>query len=121
MAPWTDPIGWLLGLGIMTIIIIVVLFIVIGLLLNTVFLLLALKITDSKHTDFGEVFVTALIMALVSWIPCIGCILSWVIISNRHDTGIAKAIGIWLLAGLIPLLIIVGIVIAIIPLIVVFF
>lgn len=121
MAPWTDPIGWLLGLGFLTIIIIIVLFIVIGLLLSTVFLLLALKITNSKHTDFGEVFVTALIMSLTSWIPCIGCIIAWVVISNRHDTGIAKAIGVWLLAGLIPLLIIVGIVLALIPVIVLLF
>lgn len=104
-------IDWFTGLGITTIIIVVIAFILIGLLLHTLFLYWALKLANAKkNTNFGSVFVTAILMALVGWIPCLGCILQWAFISARHDTGFLKAIGIWLLAGLLPIVIAIGIV-----------
>lgn len=99
------------GLGIIELVVLLILIIVIMLLLNTIFLKIALGIVDAKHTDFGDVFTTALICALVGWIPCIGCILCWVVINSRHDTGFLMAIVVWLLTILIAFVI--GLVIAI--------
>ncbi|MHA1147225.1 MAG: hypothetical protein ACTSR8_03175 [Promethearchaeota archaeon] len=104
------------GLGIIEIVIILILIIIIALLINTIFLKIALRIVDSKHTDFGEVFVTALICAILNLIPCIGCILSWFVINARHDTGLVMAIVVWLLAILIGLIITIFIVIALVGL-----
>ncbi len=111
---WWDLVS--LGLDLTELLIFILLVIVISLVLYTIFLKIALGLTKAKHTDFGEVFVTALICALVGWIPCIGCILSWVVINSRHDTGFLMAIVVWLLAIIIGLIITVFIVIAILGL-----
>jgi magnesium-transporting ATPase (P-type) len=107
-------IDWVTSLKIIEGVIIVIVFIIVVLLFATFFLYLALKIVDAKNTDFGDVFVSALLMALVGWIPCIGCILQWLIISNRHKTSILKAIIIWLIAGLLPIIITIIIIAAIV-------
>jgi len=107
---------WDFGLGITGLLIFILLVIVISLVFETIFLKIALSLFKAKHTDFGEVFVTALINALIGWIPCIGCILSWVVINSRHDTGFGTAIVVWLLAIIIGLVITVFIVIAILGL-----
>lgn len=99
-----------LGLGLITIVVIVIIAFLIGILLQAFFLYLALKIVDARNDNFGSVFVTALINTLIGWIPCIGCILSWVVINSRHDTGFGMAIVVWLLSGLIALIIVVAVV-----------
>ena len=107
---------WDFGLGLTGLLIFVLLIIIISLIFETIFLKIALGLFKAKHTDFGEVFVTSLICALIGWIPCIGCILSWVVINSRHDTGFGTAIVVWLLAIIIGLIITVFIVIAILGL-----
>jgi len=96
---------WTLGLGLAGILIFLLLIILLALLFNTIFLKIALGLFKSKNRDFGQVFVTALINALIGWIPCIGCILSWVVINSRHDTGFGTAIVVWLLAIIIGFLV----------------
>ncbi len=109
---------WMFGLAITELIIVVVLVIIVSLLIEAIFLKIALGIVkNSKNTDFGSVFVTALVMALIGWIPCIGCILSWVVINSRHNTGFGMAIVVWILAGLIGLIVAVVIVIFIVGII----
>ncbi|TXT63399.1 MAG: membrane protein of unknown function [Promethearchaeota archaeon] len=98
-------INWFMALEIFEIIIIVVAFIIITLIIETIFLYMALKVANARNTDFGDVFVTALVMALVGWIPILGCILHWIIISSRHDTGFITAIGVWIFAGLLPIIV----------------
>lgn len=112
MAPFDplDPFTWFAPAVIGTLLIILILAIVIVLILGTVFLLIGLKVVDGKHTEFGSVFVTALIMALTWYIPCLGCIIAWIVINSRHDTGFGMAIVAWIIAGLIPLIIIGGLV-----------
>ena len=95
----------LFGLTLMELLIFILLIIVIALLIETIFLKIALSLFKSKHNDFGEVFITALIMALVGWIPCLGCILCWIVINSRHDTGFGTAILVWLIAGLIGVIV----------------
>jgi len=81
------------------------------LLIGAFFLWLALKILDvpPERMEFGAVFVTQLINAVVGLIPCIGCILQWYFIKERHTDTWGKAIVAWILAGLIPMAIILGI------------
>lgn len=100
-----DWIFGLFSLPMTTLIIIIVLYIVLSLLIQTVFLKLALRVVDHKHDDFGEVFITSLLCMLVSWIPCLGCILCWVIINSRHETGFGSAILVWLISILLALVI----------------
>ncbi len=100
-----DLLDLIFGLSIAGIVVIVLIVIVFVLILGTVFLFIGLKVVDGRNMEFGAVFVTAFIMALTSWIPCIGCIIAWVVINSRHDTGFGKAIVAWLIAELIPYLI----------------
>ncbi|MFO7797988.1 MAG: hypothetical protein ACQERB_13415 [Promethearchaeati archaeon] len=102
---------WFIGLGWITIILIILAIIFFALLFETLFLYIALKIVGAENSNFGSVFLTAFLMALVGWIPILGVILQWIFISSRHDTGFLKAIGIWLLAGLLPILIALSIII----------
>jgi hypothetical protein len=79
--------------------------ILIGLVLGTLFLHVGLGAVGGKHREFGTVFVTVLIGTVLGWIPCLGCIIYWYIIKLRHETSWGGAIGAWLIAGLIPLVI----------------
>jgi len=96
---------------------------VIFMLLLTIVLKIALGfVKKSKHTDFGEVFVTSLIIIIVIaicyiFLPSlvaliIGLILMWLIISSRHNTEFVAAIGVSILALIIAiiLLILIGII-----------
>jgi hypothetical protein len=92
---------WTFGLGITGILLFLLFLIVLALVIDTILLKIALGLVNAKHTDFGEVFITALINALIGWIPCLGCILSLIVINSRHDTGFGTAIVVWLLAVII--------------------
>jgi len=104
-----DPLSTLLAVIIANIVIIIVLFFVIGLVLGTLFLMLGLSAVNGKHREFGTVFVTVLIGVVLSIIPCLGCILYWYMIKTRHETGWGGAIAAWLIAGLVPIVIVVGV------------
>ncbi|MBD3256449.1 MAG: hypothetical protein GF383_15230 [Candidatus Lokiarchaeota archaeon] len=91
------PVPWIgLTVGILIVFILIIFFVV--LFLYTIFLKISLSLVSSKNNDFGAVFITALLCALVGWIPCLGCILQWVIINSRHETGFGMAIVVWILA-----------------------
>jgi len=81
------------------------------LIIGAFFLWLALKLLDvpPERMTFGSVFVTQLINAIVGLIPCIGCILQWYFIKTRHTDTWGRAIVAWILAGLIPVAIVLGI------------
>jgi hypothetical protein len=80
--------------------------ILLGLVLDTLFLFAGLSVVEGKNRTFGAVFVTAIIGALVNWVYCIGWIIYWYAIKTRHKIGWGGAIGAWIIAGLIPLIII---------------
>jgi len=82
------------------------------LLVIAIFLKIALGFfSKSKHTDFGQVFLTSFLITiafaivflffggLLAWI--IALIVTWIIISIRHNVGILSAIIITVLAFLI--------------------
>jgi len=95
------------GLSLTTIILIIIITIILAIVIITLLLKIALSLVESSYHNFSYIFMTALLSVLVGMIPCVGCILQWLIISYRHETGIGRAIKIWLLA------IIIGIIIAI--------
>jgi hypothetical protein len=84
-------------------------FFILALVLGALFLMLGLRVVNGQNRGFGTVFVTVLIGVILSLIPCLGCILYWYIIKTRHQTGWGGAIGAWLIAGLIPILIVVAV------------
>ena len=100
-----NMISQFLGVSIAGWILIIIIVILIMLLLNTIFLTITLSLMNSKDDFLSSVFVTALLCALVGWIPGIGYALCWVIINARHRTGILKAILLWVLSLLIAVVI----------------
>ena len=96
---------FLFGFGLFAIITFIIIFILVFLLIITISLKIGLSAVRSKHNDFSSVFITAFYCALVGWIPCLGCILCWMIINGRHATGFLAAIVVWLIAFLIGILI----------------
>lgn len=96
----------------MTIIVLIALVFIIGLVLGTIFLQLALNIVGvpEEERDFNQVFIT---QVLNTFIGSFCCIISWYFIKSRHDIGWGKAIVAWILSLLIPGLIAFGIYLAI--------
>jgi hypothetical protein len=80
--------------------------IVISLILGTLFLMVGLGAVNGKHREFGTVFLTALIGSIVGQVCCI---LYWYIIKSRHETSWGGAIVAWIIAGLIPLAIVLAV------------
>jgi len=81
---------------------------ILTLVMGSIFLLIGLKAVNAPVIDFGKVMVTVLLMAIVAVIPCLGCILQWYFIKTRHEIGWGQAIVAWILAGLIPIVIALG-------------
>ncbi len=105
------------GLILVVIIVLIVVVILIMLGINAILFKLALRLVKAERTDLVNVYITSLICALLGWIPCVGCILCWVVINARHNIGLVKAILVWILAPLIALIIAISVGIAIIVLI----
>jgi len=106
MQYWNDLVSWIGGLGVVAIIVVVAL--IVGMiLLELLFLKIGIKAV--KGSTKNSLLGTWLLMILCNLVPCIGCILQWVVINNRHKTGFGNAIIAWLIAILLPRLIVVGI------------
>ena len=88
---------------------VLVLVFVVFLLINAVFLGIALGFVNGKNRDLGTTFVTSLLNALVSVIPCIGCILALYFIKTRHDLGWGGAIAAYILTFVIAIVVIIAI------------
>jgi len=98
-------------IGVLFSVTLIALIFVMVLIVGAFFLWLALKLVGvpPERMTFGSVIVTQLINAIVGLIPCIGCILQWYFIKTRHTDTWGKAIVAWILAGLIPIAIALGI------------
>ncbi|MCF2138025.1 MAG: hypothetical protein K9W43_12395 [Candidatus Thorarchaeota archaeon] len=88
---------------------------VILLVINAVFLGIALGFVHGENRELGTTFVTALLMAIVSMIPILGCILSWYFIKTRHNLGWGGAIVAWLITGIIAGIVLFAIIFLIFP------
>jgi hypothetical protein len=107
-----DPFA-ILSFILANLVLFIAVFFILALVLGALFLMLGLRVVNGQNRGFGAVFVTVLIGVVLSLIPCLGCILYWYIIKVRHQTGWGGAIGAWIIAGLIPILIVVGVVVVI--------
>ncbi len=79
----------------------IVIAVVVMIIVDAIFLGVALGFVNGQNRELGTTFVTALGMALVSWIPVLGCIIAWYLIKTRHGVGWGGAIVAWLLCGII--------------------
>ena len=80
--------------------------IVVFLVVYGLFLGIALGFVNGENRDLGTTFVTALGIALLGWIPLLGCIISWYLIKTRHEVGWGGAIVAWLLTAIIAFIVI---------------
>ncbi|MBN1802138.1 MAG: hypothetical protein JW891_11560 [Candidatus Lokiarchaeota archaeon] len=108
--------AWWTGLDVLTITLIIFFWIIINLVITTIFLKIALAIVNAKHTDFGEVFLTAFVVTIlfsfvfIHWIiAIIMLILIFYFIGKRHDIGFCMAIIVAILALVIALLVILAV------------
>ena len=86
------------GWDLVAVVTFIIIFVLVFLLIITISLIVGLSVVKSKFNDIGSVFITALYCALVGWIPCLGCILSLLIVRARHDTGFLAAIVVLLIS-----------------------
>lgn len=75
----------------------------------------ALGFVGGKHKEFGTTFVTALLVAAVSWIPCVDCILGLYFIKSRHGIGWVSALIAWILTFVIAFVVVIVIVMIAFP------
>jgi hypothetical protein len=99
-----------LGLALFDIVIIVVLLIFVQFIIQGFFLGIGLGFVNGQNRDLSSTFVTALLMALVSWIPCLGCFIAWYFIKSRHEVGWGGALVAWILGGIISAIVLIAIV-----------
>ena len=102
---------WLIGLGLMNILLIVFLFVIVNLVIQGIFLGIGLGFVNGQNRDLGSTFVTALLMSLVIWIPCLGCFIAWYFIKSRHEVGWGGALAAWILGGIIAALVFIALMI----------
>jgi hypothetical protein len=77
------------------------LIIILSIVIQAVFLGIGLGFVNGTNRELSSTFVTALMMGLVTWIPCLGCILAWYFIKTRHGVGWGGALAAWILGGII--------------------
>jgi len=68
----------------------------VSLIVNALLLGVVLGWTKGENREFGDTIVTAIIMAIVNYIPIIGCIIQWYIIKTRHEQTWGGAIATWI-------------------------
>ncbi len=102
---------WLFGLGLETIFLLIALIIIISLLIQGLFLGIGLGFVNGQNRDLGTTFVTALLMSLVIWIPCLGCFIAWFFIKSRHEVGWGGALIAWLLGAIIQAIVMIALMI----------
>lgn len=102
---------WLIGLGITNLLLIIFLLIIINLIIQGIFLGIGLGFVKGQNREIGTTFVTALLMSLVIWIPCLGCFIAWYFIKSRHEVGWGGALIAWLLGAIIMAIVFIAIMI----------
>lgn len=90
--------------------IIIILVFLVAIVINALFLGLALGFVHGENRELGTTFVTALLCAIVLPIPCLGCILDWYFIKSRHELGWGGAIAAWILTFIIEVIVLFAIV-----------
>ena len=100
---------WLIGLFTAQVLLLLVIFLIIYFVIQGFFLGIGLGFVKGKHTNIGSTMVTALLMTLVIWIPCLGCIIAWYFIKSRHDVGWLDALIAWILGAIVAIVVLLAI------------
>ncbi|MFW9787729.1 MAG: hypothetical protein ACFFE2_10365 [Candidatus Thorarchaeota archaeon] len=100
-----DWIFGILGIGLTSILILIALVFIINFLIQGLFLGIGLGFVDGTNRDLSSTFVTALLMSLVIWIPCLGCFIAWYFIKSRHGVGWGGALIAWILGAIIQIIV----------------
>jgi hypothetical protein len=95
------------ALGLTSILLIIFLVFIISFIIQGFFLGVGLGFVNGENRDLSSTFVTALLMSLVIWIPCLGCFIAWYFIKSRHNVGWGGALIAWLLGAIIQFLVMV--------------
>ena len=106
-----DFISNFLGLGLTSVVLLFFLVIIVSFIIQAIFLGIGLGFVNGENRDLSSTFVTSLLMALVIWIPCLGCFIAWYFIKSRHNVGWGGALIAWLLGAIIQFLVTIAIVI----------
>lgn len=101
---------WMFGLGLESIVLLIGLVFILNLLIQGFFLGIGLGFVNGRNRGMGSTFVTALLMSLVTWIPCIGCFIAWYFIKSRHSVGWGGALIAWILGAVVMVLVLLAIV-----------
>lgn len=101
----------LFGMGFTTIIMLIFLWFIISFLIQGIFLGIGLGFVNGQNRELSSTFVTALLMALVIWIPCLGCFIAWYFIKSRHEVGWGGALIAWILGGIIQFIVMIALLI----------
>lgn len=105
---------WILSLftsyAMVLLLLVIVTLVIYGLLLGV-----ALGFVGGKHRELGSTFGTAFLIALVSWIPCLGCILGLYFIKSRHGVGWGSALIAWILMFVIAIVVVILILLVAFP------
>jgi hypothetical protein len=96
---------WLFGLTLEMILLLIFLMFILNLIIQGIFLGVGLGFVNGRNREIGTTFVTALLMSLVIWIPCLGCILAWYFIKSRHEVGWGGALIAWILGGIVQVIV----------------
>ena len=90
-------------------IILIAIFLIVGIIIQAIFLGIGLGFVNGRNRELGTTFVTALMMTIVLLIPCLGCILAWYFIKSRHDVGWGGALAAWILGAIVQILVLLAI------------
>lgn len=100
---------WLFTLGLTELVMFVAIIVIVGTIIQAIFLGIGLGFVNGRNRELGTTFVTALMMSLVIWIPCLGCILAWYFIKSRHDVGWGGALVAWILGAIVQIIVVLAI------------
>ncbi len=90
-------------------IILIAIFLIVSIIIQAIFLGIGLGFVNGKKRELGTTFVTAILMTLVIWIPCLGCILAWYFIKSRHSVGWGGALVAWILGAIVMVIVLLAI------------
>lgn len=105
-----DFISNFLGLGLTSVVLLAFLVFILSFIIQAIFLGIGLGFVNGENRDLSSTFVTSLLIALVIWIPCLGCFIAWYFIKSRHNVGWGGALIAWLLGAIIQFLVMLAII-----------
>lgn len=101
---------WTFGLALADLLLLALIVIVVFFVVQGFFLGIGLGFVKGKNREIGSTFFTSLLMALVIWIPCIGCFIAWYFIKSRHNVGWIDALIAWILGGIVAIVVVIAII-----------